>query len=274
MIKTLLLLPGFLCYSMLAFAQAYNNKMLFVIDSIPVLANPESWNQVTQNDIADITLITDKDPLKFLGWAQVDGISYIFTKAYRNRPDSIKSIPGLKQMVSKNGLWYCNDTLYSGRYIDYYYNGNMQAEGTLLNGILNGNVIVYFPNGVIKSVSGYKNGIRHGDWKDYYRNGQLMLTRHYAEGRQDTTGNMYFFNGQPARDVKRSNETAYDTALFYYSTGKVKEMALNTHSHAYRSRQNDDLAYYNTMFYNSLTQGDLKKANKHFTIYGGLTART
>ena len=91
-----------------------------------------------------------------------------------------------------------------------------------------------------------------------------MLTRHYAEGRQDTTGNMYFFNGQPARDVKRSNETGYDTALFYYSTGKVKEMALNTHSHAYRSRQNDDLAYYNTMFYNSLTQGNLKKANKYF----------
>jgi len=48
MIKTLLLLPGFLCCSMLAFARAYNNKMLFVIDSIPV--TPEDFALIPQQE--------------------------------------------------------------------------------------------------------------------------------------------------------------------------------------------------------------------------------
>ena len=48
MIKTLLLLPWFLCYSMLAFARAYNNKMLFVIDSIPV--TPEDFALIPQQE--------------------------------------------------------------------------------------------------------------------------------------------------------------------------------------------------------------------------------
>src|SRR5688572_3779593 len=98
-----------------AAGQAPNQKMLFVIDSIPVLTDPEEWNPILQEDIADITVLRNRDSLKLLGWKQLDGITYIFTKGYRNRPDSIKRIPGLRQMKKLDGLWSLHDSPYTGK---------------------------------------------------------------------------------------------------------------------------------------------------------------
>src|SRR3954469_15987976 len=102
--KIILFFAGLLaCFNTL-FGQANNEKMLFIIDSIPLINNPEDWNPITNEDIADITVLRNKDSLKQLGWAQLDGITYIFTKVYRNRPDNQKRIPSLKQMENRNGV--------------------------------------------------------------------------------------------------------------------------------------------------------------------------
>ena len=151
---------------------------------------------INPDDIADITVIKKKDSLKRLRPEQLDGIVYIFTKAYRNRPDSLKRIPSLKQMVVKNEIWNLNGFPYSGIYIDYYNSGKIQDKGTLLNGKLNGELIVYFKNGNKKSVSNYKDGILHGDWIEYYPNGALMNSRIYADGKIIKDGKQYFVNGQ------------------------------------------------------------------------------
>ena len=82
--------------------------------------------------------------MKWLRPEQLDGIIYIFTKAYRNRPDGLKRIPSLKQMVMTKEGWNLNGALYTGKYIDYYNSGKIQNEGTLLNSKLNGVLTVYF----------------------------------------------------------------------------------------------------------------------------------
>src|SRR6187402_1519803 len=128
MIKLLIFLLVFLLISTTSFGQISNEKILFVIDSIPILTDPEEWNPIDPNDIADITVIKDKDSLKRLRPEQLDGIVYIFTKAYRNRPDSIKRIPSLKQMVVKNEIWNLNGIPYSGKYIDYYNSGKYKTK--------------------------------------------------------------------------------------------------------------------------------------------------
>ena len=151
MIKISIFLLAFLSISATSFGQISNEKILFVIDSIPILNDPEEWNPIDPNDIADITVIKNKDSLKRLRPEQLDGIIYIFTKAYRNRPDSLKRIPSLKQMVVKNEIWNLNDIPYSGTYIDYYNSGKIQNKGTLLNGKLNGELTVYFKNGYGKT---------------------------------------------------------------------------------------------------------------------------
>ena len=83
-------------------------------------------------------VVTDKDSLKWLGWQQTNSITYVFTKAYTWRADSIKKTPSLKRMVMKDSRWNWGDTPYTGRYIDYYNNGRIQNEGTLMNGKTNG----------------------------------------------------------------------------------------------------------------------------------------
>lgn len=259
MIKFALLFLGLSCYIHVA----GQNKILFVIDSIPLLNDPESWNQLENEDIAEIFVVRNKDSLKQLGWEQLDGVTYIFTKAYRSRPDSMKRIPSLKQMNAKNGTWYLHGLIYSGKYIDYYNSGKIQNEGTLFNGKLNGQLIVYFKNGNKKSITNYKDGVIDGEWTDYYKNGMLMSARSYKDGKMETY-KTYFINGQPMYERKPKNRTHYDTTIAYYSTAKEKLVRYIRPGEVYPSKKEQDLNYYTTMFYQNLNVGNIKEANKNF----------
>jgi hypothetical protein len=62
--KPLLILFGSLFYCTTSLAQVTTNRMLFVIDSIPLVNDPEDWNTIGPEDIADIEIIKNKDSLK------------------------------------------------------------------------------------------------------------------------------------------------------------------------------------------------------------------
>jgi len=264
MIKISIFLLAFLTISATSFGQISNEKILFVIDSIPILNDPEEWNPIDPNDIADITVIKNKDSLKVLWSEHLDGIIYIFTKAYRNRPDSLKRIPSLKQMVVRNEIWNLNDIPYSGIYIDYYNSGKIQNKGTLLNGKLNGELTVFFKNGNKKLVSNYKDGILNGVWSEYYPNSALMNSRIYADGKIIKHGTQYFVNGQIESEIKPKNATQYDTAFSYYSTGKVKQMKLIKKPPSVQDKKTNDFNAAVTYFFQSINEGKLKEANKYF----------
>ena len=263
MARLWIFLLAFLSISATSFGQIPNEKILFVIDSIPILTDPEEWNPIDPNDIADITVIKDKDSLKRLRPEQLDGIVYIFTKAYRNRPDSIKRIPSLKQMVVKNEIWNLNGIPYSGKYIDYYNSGKIQNKGTLLNGKLNGELTVYFKNGNKKFISNYKDGILHGVWSDYYPNGVLLSSRKYADGKM-IEHEHYFVNGQIQSEIRPGKATQYDTAFSYYSTGQVKQMKLVKKHPSVQDKKTNDFNAAVTYFFQSVNEGKLKEANKYF----------
>ncbi len=264
MIKISIFLLAFLSISATSIGQIPNEKILFVIDSIPILNDSEEWNPIDPEDIADIAVIKNKDSLKLLRPEELDGIIYIFTKAYRNRPDSLKSIPSLKQMVVKNEIWNLNDIPYSGIYIDYYNSGKIQNKGTLVNGKLNGELTVYFKNGNKKSVSNYKDGILYGVGSEYYPNGVLMNSRIYANGKIIENGTKYFVTGQIESEIKPKKVTQYDTVFSYYSTGKVKQMKLIKNGWHVLDKKTNDVNTYTTYFFQSVHSGKLKEANKYF----------
>ena len=102
-----------------AFGQeAPEAKILYIIDSIPVIEDPGLGNDVDANDIEHITVVKDKDSLKNWGYGQLDGVIFVFTKEYASRPDSIKQIPSSNRMERKDGVWYFRGAPYSGRFID------------------------------------------------------------------------------------------------------------------------------------------------------------
>jgi antitoxin component YwqK of YwqJK toxin-antitoxin module len=262
--KLLFLLLLFLSISEFSFGQSSSEKILFIIDSIPLFNDPEEWNAIAKEDIADIIVIKNKDSVKRLRPEQLDGIVYIFTKAYRNRPDSLKKIPSLKQMVMKNEVWNLNGIPYSGKYIDYYNSGKIQNEATLLNGKLDGELIVYFKNGNRKLVSNYKEGILHGVWNEYYPNGILMNSRKYAYAKIIGHGTYYFVTGQIMNEIKPKKRTLYDTSFSYYSTGKVKEMKLIKNGKPVLDKRINDFNANTTYFFLSINTGKLNDANKYF----------
>src|SRR3954447_11934962 len=83
--KIIFLFVGLFFCSISLLGQASGGRMLFVIDSIPLIDDPEDWNPITQEDIADVAVVRNKDSIMQLGWGQLDGITYIFTKSYRSR---------------------------------------------------------------------------------------------------------------------------------------------------------------------------------------------
>jgi hypothetical protein len=101
MYKIILFLSGLFSICTISFGQVANDKIIFVIDSILVINDPEEGNEILQADIADITVIKNQDTLNHLGYGKFDGATFIFTKEYRNRPDSLKQIPSSKQMEGK-----------------------------------------------------------------------------------------------------------------------------------------------------------------------------
>jgi antitoxin component YwqK of YwqJK toxin-antitoxin module len=239
-------------------------RMLFVIDSVPILNDPDALDPVSKEDWAEMRVLRNKDSIKLLGWEEVDAITYIFTHAFRIRPDSLKRVPSHRQLEQKDGAWYLHGVPYSGRYIDYYKSGRIWNEGTMVQGKLDGPFIVYYQNGYKKSVAQYREGVLHGSWNDYYPNGMLMQSREFWMGKSSESRKEYFINGQLQYERRVKNETPYDTAVAYYSTGKVKKMTLFREGVLVYDKRWEDLRVYTNDFYCSLKDGDLKEANKAY----------
>ena len=219
--KIILLLVALISICTTSFGQGLNDKIMFVIDSIPVINDPEDGNEVTQNDVADITVIKNKDTLKLLGFGQFDGVTYLFTKEYRNRPDSIKRVPSSKQMERKNGGFYFHGTAYSGKFIDYYYSGKKQGEGTFINGLTNGPRTIYFQSGKLSSEHIYKDGVYNGLESEYYEDGSIKQKGLFVNGKEEGIWDMYFPNGQLKQRSNFVNGVMDGETTVYYSTGKI-----------------------------------------------------
>ena len=262
--RSVLLLVVLFSITISLFAQGTGERMLYIIDSIPLYDDPEPWNPITKEDIADMNVIRNKDSIKALGWDSVDIISFIFTKAYRSRPDSLKKIPSLKLIDQRNNTWYLKDTVYTGRYIDYYNNGRIQDVGALVDGILHGEVIIYRKNGNRKTVSHYKEGKLDGPWNEYYPNGALFSSRNYKDGKSARGQKDYFINGSLMQEQRPKRRTLYDSLVYYYSDGRVKQILLMINGVRAPNRKAEDLAYYDPRFFQTLNSGQLKEANKYF----------
>ncbi len=221
--KTAILLGAFSLAFIRMFGQTATPKAAYVVDSILVVNDPEKGDDILEEDVSDLSIIKNKDSLKLLGYGQFDVVSYVFTKAYRARPDSIKIIPSTKSMQRKEGVWLFHGVPYTGRVINYYYSGRKQAEGWLLNGKVSGVDILYYQNGHKSLEREYKEGRSNGIEKEYYIDGSLSQEGRYVDGKEEGIWRSYYPNGQvKLYDVYKTGELV-DSAIKYYSSGLVRE---------------------------------------------------
>jgi hypothetical protein len=179
-----------------SWGQDAQSKVAYIVDSIPVDEDPEKGDDILDYDVSDILIVRNKDSLKLLGYEKFDLATFIFTKAYRGRPDSIKVIPSIKSMQKKDGLWLFHGIPYTGRVINDYYSGKKQAEGYLANGMVTGVDILYYQNGHKSMEREYKEGKPNGIERKYYLDGSLRQEGRYIEGKEEGIWKEYYPNGQ------------------------------------------------------------------------------
>lgn len=206
------------------FGQNQNERILYIVDSIPVIEEPkEGLGTLTENEIEKVDVIKDKKIIETKGFKDLDGIIYVFTKEYSKRPDSLKVIPTTKKMTQKNGAWFLKDSeLYTGKFIDYYLNGKKEGEGYLFNGKLKGKRLLFYPEGNLSDEVEYENGLQNGLEKRYFKNGTLMQRGEFKNGKEIGVWEMYHPNGQLKQRTNFVNGKMDGESVSYYSTGEIK----------------------------------------------------
>ena len=263
--KTILLFAVLFFLNSISFGQTSNDKIMFVVDSIPVIDDPEEGNEIVQTDVADITVIKNKDTLKLLGYGKFDGVTFIFTKEYRSRADSLKQIPSSKQMERKNGVFLFHSTPFSGRFIDYYYSGKKQGEGRFLNGRVNGHRKMYYQNGKKSIERDYKEGIENGYEIEYYEDGSLKQKGEFVNGKENGIWDMYFPNGQIRQRSNFVNGAMDGETTVYYSTGKVLAVEITKNGKTTPDKRIEKITQAMKRGHESSKEEDYKNAIKNYS---------
>ena len=263
--KSILFLIVFLLFHTIILGQTSDEKIMYVVDSIPVVDDPEEGNEILQTDVADITVIKNKDTLKLLGYERFDGATFLFTKEYRNRAESVKRIPSSKQMERKNGVFLFHNNLYNGQFIDYYYSGRKLGEGIFANGRLNGHYKMYYQTGKVSVEKDYKDGIENGFEIEYYEDGSLKQKGEFVDGKENGTWDMYFPNGQTKQRSNFTNGIMDGETTVYYSTGKVLAVEITKNGKTAPDRRLEKVNQLMEKGHKSSKEDDFKGAIKSYS---------
>ena len=185
--------------SLATYGQATEERILYVVDSIAIMNEPsEEEAELKEVDIETLTVVTDKADIDKHGYKDLDKIIFIITKEYAKRPDDLKRIPTVRQMERRNGKWFLKKSLtpYSGKFIDYYFNGKKQGDGILKEGLLEGLRTVYYLDGTTSYFRNYINGVENGESKEYFQNGRIHQEGVFKNGKRNGDGIYYSADGK------------------------------------------------------------------------------
>jgi len=74
---------------------------------------------------------------------------------------------------------YNQETIFDGKYIEYFNNGIIYTEGNLANNLRDGKWIEYYASRMPKSIGNYKAGEKVGEWVYYNESGDIIKTDLY-----------------------------------------------------------------------------------------------
>lgn len=233
----------FLLYAFSSFSQEKQEQVLYIVDSVVVVDDPDENDSITDNDIEKIEVVTSLERIKAMGYeGKMDKLIFLTTKAYLTRSDEVRRIPTTKSMKKINGVWYFKDmnVPYSGRIIDYFMNGHLEGEGTLKDGVIEGTRTVYYPNG----------------------NKRYFYT--YTKGKEDGPSEEYFINGKLKQKGSFLNEKQVGLWQNFYSTGKLKRQHNFDDGNVQNSKEDKKFYDLQNKGIQLMKDGDFKSAIKRF----------
>jgi len=259
----------FCLVSKFAFSQEAQKQenIMYIIDNVPIIEDPdEKSGTLVNDDIAELTVVTDKEKIKQSGYSSIDKIIYITTKEYKKRSQEVKDIPTTKLMVKKDGVWFLkNSTVpYTGKFIDYFLNGKEQGDGTLKNGVADGIRTIYYTNGNKRYFYTYKDGIEDGASEEYFSNGKLKQKGSFTSKKQIGVWQRFYSTGILKDQITFVNAKPVftkDEEKFYNLQDKAAEL-IKTEDYRSAIKKLDDAEKINNKFSDLYFHRGTAKLNK------------
>jgi antitoxin component YwqK of YwqJK toxin-antitoxin module len=142
---------------------------------------------------------------------------------------------------AKGELLGLQGVIKDGSYKEYYDNGNIKTEKTVINAKTSGTLKAYYPNGVLQSEAYYLAGKLNGGVRIYGESGNLMFEQNFKDGIQsgysrefDDKGalraEVFYIDGHAAEkpkteEVKKADMAAAMGAQESMVTAKPKALA-------------------------------------------------
>lgn len=238
----------------------HNNRVLYVVDSIPVTTTPADHEQLTDADVAYYNVLTSPDTRKTRRYRAYDSVIFVFTKAYVERPPDVKRIPSTAQLIKINELYYYKRELYTGKVIDYYYNGKIKHRGAVKEGRFDGTHFHYDERGrsFRRTFSNKSNG--KARIVDTDSTGRITRQQILYDNKPELL-ETYYENGQVQfQSVWKKDKRV---AVSYYSSGLLMDSTVYVIRQGKRSLQKSPyIAAYEELMKN-------KEYNKACVLYPG-----
>ncbi|HOK52465.1 MAG TPA: toxin-antitoxin system YwqK family antitoxin [Bacteroidales bacterium] len=124
--------------------------------------------------------------------------------------------------VENSKYFDTNHNLYTGKYIEYYENGNKRIEMTIRNGELDSTTILYFPDGKIQEIRNYKNGLMHGRWITYNAKGVKIAEANYSYEKKDGKWQIFDDEGRLRYEMYYKNGERCGVWRIYSEDGQIQ----------------------------------------------------
>jgi tetratricopeptide (TPR) repeat protein len=206
-------------------------KKIYYIDSVFILKLEKGDDNVLiRDDIAEIRTISDPDTLQLLQLINIDTVVYVLTRAYLERPDSIRHIPTLKTLVSLDNQFFYKDTStlpYSGPFLDYYLNGNLKTRGQIKEGYIEGYVNSYYKDGSMKASHYYSRTAEDGVREEYYPNGSIKKRGNVRNGYMEGLWQEWHSTGKLKSEIRYLHSSPFYAEgedIFYGILRRIPEL--------------------------------------------------
>ena len=158
-----------------------------------------------------------------------------FLKAQQHRLDTVyydKEWKGVNIPVfaSFYRIYDSSDTSIPKRCKTFYISGELYSDAAFISldkkddnkTVFDGRTVIYYPNGNIKNIIDYSNGVYDGLYEYYYENGKLGQKSEFVNGKYDGLHCTYDENGV-IKEESNCKEGTYDgNSVLYYDSGNVK----------------------------------------------------
>jgi antitoxin component YwqK of YwqJK toxin-antitoxin module len=116
---------------------------------------------------------------------------------------------------------YLKDNKRTGYWEKYYENRQLEARGTLINGVSDGEIKGWFQNGKLQIIQHVKKTMLDGQQMDYYENGSQKTIQHYKMGVRDGRQIAYYENGKLQLDANVKDGNLDGERKIYSKDGKL-----------------------------------------------------